>query len=41
MPRVELSIFDWAIVAVVLLVTCVIAMLTARFTVIRTLGKLQ
>ncbi len=41
LPRVELSILDWAIVAVVLLVTCVIAMLTARFTVTRTLGKLQ
>lgn len=41
LPRVELSVFDWAIVAVVLLVTCVIAMLTARLTVIRTLGKLQ
>lgn len=41
LPRVELSILDWVIVAVVLLVTCLIAMLTARFTVIRTLGKLQ
>lgn len=41
LPRVELSILDWVIVAVVLLVTCMIAMLTARFTVIRTLGKLQ
>ncbi len=41
LPRVELAILDWAIVAVVLLVTCLIAMLTARFTVIRTLGRLQ
>ncbi len=41
LPRVELSILDWVIVAVVLVVTCGIAMLTARLTVIRTLGKLQ
>ncbi len=41
LPRIELSILDWVIVAVVLLVTCLIAMLTARLTVIRTLGQLQ
>ncbi|GAB5467802.1 MAG: FtsX-like permease family protein [Rhodospirillales bacterium] len=41
LPRVELGLLDWAILAIVLVVTGVIAMVTARLTVIRTLGKLR
>jgi len=40
-PRVELSIIDWGFLELVLVVTGLIAMTTARMTVIRTLGKLQ
>jgi len=40
-PRIELGLLDWVIVASVLLATCLLAMVTARCTVMRTLGMLQ
>lgn len=41
LPRVELDLLDWATLGLVLVATGLIAMFTARLTVIRTLGKLQ
>ncbi|MEO1191270.1 MAG: FtsX-like permease family protein [Pseudomonadota bacterium] len=41
LPRIELAILDWVILAVVLVFTALIAMLTARLTVTRTLGQLR
>ncbi len=40
LPRMRLDLVDWAIMAVILIVTGIVAMVTARLTVIRTLGKM-
>ncbi len=40
LPRMQLDLLDWAIMALILVATGIVAMVTARLTVIRTLGKM-